>query len=196
MCSREEPGLRLTFRPLMPDRFADLESLFGPHGAAGGCWCMWWRRTAKEFAACNGEENRAALRALVETGARPGVVAYANEEPVGWCAIAPRADYVRLARSRSLRPIDNEPVWSITCFYVARAFRRRGVTRGLIEAACQHACERGAKTVEAYPIVPEGEKIPAASLYTGLLSAFLACGFAEAAWPSARRVIVRRILTP
>ncbi len=196
MPAREEAGLQLTFHPLTPDRFADLESLFGPHGAAGGCWCMWWRRTAKEFSASMGEENRTALRALVETGAEPGILAYADGEPVGWCALAPRSEYVRLARSRSLRPIDDEPVWSITCFFVARSFRRRGVTRELIEAACDVARQRGGRMVEAYPVAPDDKGYPAAFAYPGLLSAFLACGFVEVARPSAHRAIVRRVFRP
>ena len=157
---------------------------------------MWWRRTSKEFAASTGEENHTALRALVESGARPGILAYADGEPVGWCALAPRSEYVRLARSRSLQPIDDEPVWSITCFFVARSFRRRGVTRELIEAACDFARRNGARIVEAYPMAPDDKGYPAAFAYPGLLSAFLACGFVEVARPSAHRAIARRHLSP
>jgi GNAT superfamily N-acetyltransferase len=196
MAAHGKNGLRLQFRPLTSDRFADLETLFGPHGATGGCWCMWWRRTAKEFGASKGEENRAAFRALVEAGAEPGILAYADEEPVGWCAVAPREEYPRLIRSRMLKPMDDRPVWSITCFFVARSFRRRGVTRGLIEAACGFVLGHGGRIVEAYPVAPDDNGYPAAFAYTGLLSAFLACGFAEVARPSARRAIVRRALRP
>ena len=188
--------LSLEFRPLTPDGWADLERLFGPHGATGGCWCMWWRRTAKEFGACTGEENRAAFRALVDSGDRPGILAYADGEPVGWCAVAPRGDYPRLARSRTLRPIDDEPVWSITCFFVAPPFRRRGVTSALIGATCESVRARGGRVVEAYPIAPSDKAYPAAFAYTGLLSAFLSCGFLEVARPSPHRAIVRRSLTP
>ncbi len=187
--------LSLEFCPLTPDRWVDLERLFGPHGATSGCWCMWWRRTAKEFAACTGDENRAAFRALVDAGDEPGVLAYAGGEPVGWCAIAPRERTPRLARSRTLRPIDDEPVWSITCFFVARPFRRRGVTSALIGAACDFARERGGRVVEAYPVAPSDKAYPAAFAYTGLLSAFASCGFVEVARPSAHRTIVRRSLT-
>jgi GNAT superfamily N-acetyltransferase len=185
------PGI--TVHPLTPARFRDLEDLFGPHGAQSGCWCMWWRRTAKEFAASTGDQNHAALRALVESGREPGVLAYAGGEPVGWCAVAPRSEYARLARSRTLQPIDDEPVWSITCFFV-RAFRRQGLTRGLIDAACGFARSRGAGTVEAYPVVPGTASYPAALAYTGLHSAFLSCGFVEVAQPSPHRAMVRRAL--
>jgi GNAT superfamily N-acetyltransferase len=155
---------------------------------------MWWRRTTKEFAACKGEENQSALRALVDAGREPGVLAYAGGEPVGWCAVAPRSEYIRLARSRSLKPVDDQPVWSITCFFVARPFRRRGVTRALINAACGFAQTRGAEIIEAYPVISDDTGYPAVFAYTGLLSAFLAVGFVEVSRPSARRAVVRRYL--
>lgn len=155
---------------------------------------MWWRRTAKEFAACKGEENQSALRALVDAGREPGVLAYAGGEPVGWCAVGPRSDYIRLARSRSLKPVDDQPVWSITCFFVARPFRRRRMMCALIAAACDFAQTRGAKIVEAYPVISDDKRYPAVFAYTGLLSAFLGLGFVEVARPSARRAIVRRYL--
>jgi len=187
-------NLELTFKPLTPDRFADLETLFGFHGAASGCWCMWWRLPAKEFAAGAGEENHKAFRRLVETGAEPGILAYAEGKPVGWCAIAPRAEYARLGRSRVLKPIDQEPVWSITCFFVARSLRRRGVMRELIRAACDFVHGKGGRIVEGYPIVPEGRSYPAAFAYPGLLSAFLDCGFAEVSRPSPKRAVVRFVV--
>jgi GNAT superfamily N-acetyltransferase len=184
----------LDIRPLTPARFPDLELLFGPHGATGGCWCMWWRLPAREFSSCKGEPNRAAFRALVGAGKPPGILAYAAGEPVGWCAVAPRADYVRLARSRSLKPIDDQPVWSITCFFVARPLRHRGVMLTLIHAACDFARAQGGEIVEAYPVIPHDKRYPAAFAYTGLLSAFLGCGFHEVARPSAHRAVVRRYL--
>ncbi|MDD5265426.1 MAG: GNAT family N-acetyltransferase, partial [Candidatus Bipolaricaulis sp.] len=114
--------------PLTLDRWTDLEKLFGAHGAQAGCWCMWWRQTASEFAAGRGDRNREALRTIVASGEPPGLLAYAGDEPVGWCAVAPRERYVRLARSRILKPIDEQPVWSIPCFFVARSYRRRGIS--------------------------------------------------------------------
>lgn len=195
MSAQHDEPLAIETHPLTPDRFHDLEQLFGPRGAQAGCWCMWWRETAKEFETARGEANHAAFRALVESGATPGVLAYDGDEPVGWCAIAPRSEYTRLARSRSLKPVDDQPVWSITCFFVARSHRRRGVTRALIAAACDFALERGGKVVEAYPVAPDERGYPDPFAYTGLLSAFLARGFTEVARPSAHRVIVRRKLT-
>ncbi len=130
---KETPELEVL--PVTRERFSDLERLFGPRGACGGCWCMWWRLTAREFDAMKGEENRAALAALVDRGEVPGLLAYSGSEPVGWCSVAPRETFPRLERSRLLRRVDDEPVWSIVCFYVARAERGRGVMTALVRGA-------------------------------------------------------------
>jgi GNAT superfamily N-acetyltransferase len=182
--------------PLTPDRWPDLEKLFGPRGAQAGCWCMWWRQTASEFAAGKGDRNREALRTIVASGEPPGLLAYVGGEPVGWCAVAPRDRYVRLARSRTLKPIDEQPVWSITCFFVARSYRRQGVTARLLDAVVAFVRDRGGRIVEAYPIAPASGEYPAAYAYTGLLSTFLAAGFEVVARPSASRAIVRYAIKP
>src|SRR5437899_2356952 len=115
---------KITFRPLTPERWPDLEKLFGERGACGGCWCMTWRLPRAEWEAAKGEGNKQAFRALVQDNAQPGVLAYSGDEPVGWCAVAPRAVYVRLKKSRVLAPVDDRPVWSISCLFIARPFRR------------------------------------------------------------------------
>ncbi|HEU4464526.1 MAG TPA: GNAT family N-acetyltransferase, partial [Gemmatimonadota bacterium] len=100
---------------------------------------MYWRLDAKAYTAGKGSGNRAALRRIVRRGVEPGILAYAVDEPIGWCAIAPREEYPRLDRSRVLARPDDEPVWSISCLVVARPWRKRGVSRALIEAAVAHA---------------------------------------------------------
>jgi len=157
---------------------------------------MWWRQSASEFAAGKGEKNREALRALVASGDPPGLLAYLGDEPVGWCAVAPRERYVRLARSRTLKAIDQQPVWSITCFFVARRHRRQGITGQLLDAVVPFVRDRGGRIVEAYPIAPASGEYPAAYAYTGLLSTFLAAGFEIVARPSPSRAIVRYVIQP
>lgn len=192
----ENPTTLVRCVPLTHDRWPDLERLFGPHGAQAGCWCMWWRQTASEFAAGKGEANRKALRALAASGNPPGLLAYVGDVPVGWCAVAPRESYVRLARSRTLKPVDAQPVWSVTCFFVARPYRRQGITARLLDAVIAFVEERGGRIVEAYPIAPASQEYPSAYAYTGLLSTFLAAGFEVVARPSASRAIVRRAIEP
>ena len=185
---------RLEFRPLTSARWGDLEALFGPRGACGGCWCMSWLLTRKAFDEQRGEGNRLAFRALVESGTEPGILAYSDGRPVAWCAIGPRERYVRLERSRTLARVDEEPVWSIVCFFVAKALRRSGVSVALIRAAAEFAAERGAKIVEGYPVEPYAATMPAAFAWTGTVSAFRNAGFAEVARRSRTRPVMRLAL--
>ncbi len=186
----KEPLPPLEFHPLTPDRWADLEALFGPRGACAGCWCMWWRLPNKEWTVHKYEGNRLAFRALVDGGSEPGLIAYAGGKPVGWCAVAPREEYVVLERSRLLGRIDATPVWSVTCFFIARGWRRRGLTVALLQAAIDFVRARGGKVVEGYPQVPRAT-MPDAWAYVGLTHAYLAAGFTEVARPSPARAIMR-----
>ncbi|MBI4470848.1 MAG: hypothetical protein HY650_16155 [Acidobacteria bacterium] len=123
--------LSIGFRPLTIDQWPALERLFGERGACGGCWCMWWRLKRSEYERLKGKGNREALKRIVQSGEVPGLLAFDQGEPVAWCALGPRDQYVSLERSRILKRVDDQPVWSITCFFVARPFRRRGITMRL-----------------------------------------------------------------
>jgi len=183
--------LNLEFRPLAADRWQDFEALFGPRGACGGCWCMYWRLSRSEFEANKGEGNRKMMRELLDADEAPGILAYADGQPIGWCALAPRQAYPTLGRSRVLKPVDNQAVWSITCFFVAKVFRRKGVTTQLLKAAVDHAARRGAYIVEGYPIEPTQDFVPPVFAYTGLASSFHQAGFVEVARRSETRPIMR-----
>jgi GNAT superfamily N-acetyltransferase len=185
----------LTFRPLTLKNWPDLEVLFGPRGASGGCWCMWWRLKRSEYERKKGAANQRAWRKIVGSGAPTGVLAYAGKQPVGWCAVAPRADYPVLARSRVLAPVDDQPVWSVTCFYIAKNFRRGGVTVELLRAAVEYARKKGAKIVEGYPMDPRSKGMPVAFAWTGFVSAFRKAGFKEVTRRSEGRPVVRRVVT-
>jgi len=184
----------LEFHPLTPDRWADLEALFGPRGACGGCWCMSWLLPRREFDLGKGAGNRAAFKSIVAAGGEPGILAYAGGAPVGWCAVAPRERYARLERARTLARVDDAPVWSIVCFFIAKGFRRSGLSVALIKAAAAHARERGATVLEAYPVEPYSDRMPAAFAWTGTASAFRKAGFVEAARRSRTRPIMRLAL--
>jgi GNAT superfamily N-acetyltransferase len=186
------PGLWPSLRPLTPDRWDDFVRLFGPRGACGGCWCMHWRLTRSVFERQKGAKNRAAMRRLVMGEVRPGVLAYVDEEPVGWCAVAPRDEYARLAHARVLRRIDAAAVWSIVCLFVAPHVRRRGISIALIDGAAQFAATRGATIVEGYPVDAGDREVPPVFAWTGTADAFVAAGFEEAARGSRARPIMRR----
>ena len=153
---------------------------------------MTWRLERAAFQAGKKSTNRRALQKLVEDGARPGVIAYHGREPVAWCAVAPRAEYSYLARSRVLAPLDDEPVWSITCLFVAKPWRRAGCARKRRRATADLAMARGARIVEGYPQQPSMVKTPDAFVWTGLPSAFEKAGFREVARRSPSRPIMRR----
>lgn len=164
--------------PLTPERWDDLAALFGIAGVQGRCWCMWWRLTSADYQRGNPARNHDALRALVTAGQVPGLLAYREGQPVGWCGLGRRAGFVRLARTRALGPFDDEPAWSIVCFFVARRERRRGVALALLRAAVRQAAAQGAPAIEGYPIAAPA-RLRAASAYPGTVAMFAAAGFRE-----------------
>ncbi len=186
----------LDIRPVTADRWDELERLFGPNGAYSGCWCMYFRQSAKEYDACRGEPNREALRAIVEAAEEPGLLALRDGEPVGWVAVSPRDTFPRILRSRVIKPLDDSAgVWSLPCFYVARAHRRQGVSARLLAAAVAFAAERGAAAVEGYPYDVSGD-IRAADAYTGTVSLFTRAGFTIVEPIRApRRRVMRKVVT-
>lgn len=156
---------------------------------------MWWKLKRSDFLRQRGEGNRRALKSIVDSGVVPGILAYADGEPVGWCAVSPREAYPTLERSRVLKRVDDKQVWSVVCFFVAKHFRGKGVTSKLLEAALKYVKENGGKIVEGYPIEPKKERIPSASAYTGLASTFRKAGFVEVARRSENRPIMRYVIS-
>ena len=181
--------------PLTPDRWHDLEALFGTHGAYGGCWCMFFRHSNKEWEASDGEERKVALHSLVDDHTVPGLLAYDGLKPVGWISLGPRLDFKRLLRSRVAKPLDDHPVWSVVCFFVDKAYRRQGVTVALLQAGVEFARQQGARIVEGYP-VEQAENKPDPWVFVGLASAFKKAGFIEAGRHLENRPIMRYYLEP
>ena len=177
--------------PLTSDRWSDFERLFGRHGAMGGCWCMWWRQTASEFSEHRGEDNRRAHQAMVKEGRCTGLLAYLDDQPIGWCAVGPRADYPRLMRSRILAPIDGADVWAVVCFFVEKTHRRQGVATALLRAAIEHVRAHGGRMVEGYPKDSEKGAEVDSFVYTGLASSFRSVGFTEVERRAPTRPIMR-----
>src|SRR5216117_3468098 len=111
---------------------------------------MWPRLRRSNFQKQKGPGNKKAMKRLVQSGPPPGLLAYDDGRPVAWCALAPRETYHALANSRILKPVDDQPVWSVVCFFVAKPNRRRGITVRLLREAAHFAEERGARIVEGY----------------------------------------------
>jgi len=192
--SAPTPHARLVVRPLTSRRWADFERLFGPRGACAGCWCMWWRRTQAEFNRNKGTGNKRAMHRIVNSGEVAGLIGYLGAEPVAWCSLAPRLTFVRLRGSRVLSPVDDAPVWSVVCFFVARVHRRSGVGVALLKEAVRYAARQKARIVEGYPVEPQKDRMPDAFAWTGLAEQFRRAGFTEVARRSPTRPIMRCVL--
>jgi len=174
-------------RPYTPGDFPALADLFGRGGASNGCWCMYWRLGPRYHQRDRMENQRD------RSGIASGLLAYEGSLAVGWCELAPRADFPWLATIRRLDPVDDLPVWSLPCFYIRRSHRGHGVTRALIQAAVKITREAGAPALEAYPIdtsVPGHTR----NLFPGVASTFIECGYDEVARRAPFRPIMRRSL--
>ena len=188
--------MKLTVLPLTPRRWADLEAIFKAKGCsvARGCWCMAYRLSGSQAPPPPGttraEVNRTQLKRLVETGRPPGLIGYRGQLPVRWISIGPREEYARLARSPVMKPIDDQPVWSVICFVVPAKYRGQGVAQALLAGAVAYAKKHGAKLLEAYPV----DK-PARSkddfMWFGAKSMYGKAGFSQVARRKPQRPVVR-----
>jgi GNAT superfamily N-acetyltransferase len=181
----------LVIKPLIPDLWSDFEQLFGSRGAYGGCWCMWWRISRSKFEKGQYAGNREAMKTLVESGTIPGLIVYQSDVPCGWCSVAPREHYRSLERSRVLKRIDNEEVWSVVCFFIDKKFRGAGLGEKLIYGAIEFVKANGGKIIEAYPTASREKELPPVSSFMGIPKIFKQVGFREVHRPSASKVIMR-----
>jgi GNAT superfamily N-acetyltransferase len=187
--------MKITIRPLTPDRWPDLEAVFEARGCsiARGCWCMYYRESGRQDWPA-GVTPRAVrkerLRALASADPPPGLIGYRGKVPVGWVTLGPRSDYAKLQRSPVMKPVDDLPVWSIVCFVVPAQYRHQGVAAALLEGAVRYARRRGARILEAYPIDKSG---PARDdwLWHGAMSMYGKAGFVEVARRRPERPVVR-----
>lgn len=186
----------LSFKPVTPDRWEDFETLFGERGAVGGCWCMWFRLKRSEFDARKGEDNKQSMHAIIDSSRIPGILAYREGQAIGWCSIAPREEFPVLDRSWVLKRVDDQPVWSVVCFFIAKPYRHIGLSARLLEAAVTYAGGQGAQIVEGYPVEPKKDSTPDVFAYTGLASTFLQAGFVEVARRSETRPLMRYFFKP
>jgi GNAT superfamily N-acetyltransferase len=183
----------LSFKPLKRNLWTDLEELFGPKGACAGCWCMFWKLRGKAYDEAKGYETRQMHKSIIDAGTVTGLLAYLHGDVVGWVAVEPRLAYPKLAHSRALKPVDDQPVWSVTCFFVAKDFRRQGIAVELLKAALDHVRRQGGKIVEGYPVDAKKD-MPAPFVYTGTASAFQQAGFQEVARHTPTRPIFRYMI--
>ena len=193
----------LTIVPANQASWDDLQAVLGTRGPAATCQCQRYKLRPKEaFAKFPVEERARRLLAQTNCG-RPespttsGLVAYRDDEPVGWCAVEPRPAYEGLLRNnrvpwegRSENKADDR-VWAVTCVFTRVGFRRRGIGTALVRAAVHFARERGARALEGYPLITEEQKFLLEELHVGSRNSFAAAGFTEVSHPTLRRVVMR-----
>jgi GNAT superfamily N-acetyltransferase len=181
----------------------DIQAVFGSRGSAASCQCQRYKLAPKEaFAKFPAEERAQRLREQTNPGdpgadATTGVVAYLDDEPVGWCAVQPRTAYPALLRvyrtpwdGRSEDKTDDS-IWAVTCVFVRAGYRKRRIAHALAEAAVEHARGRGARALEAYPMRTEAGEIMWEEIHVGAESIFAAAGMTEVSRPGIRRLVMR-----
>lgn len=192
----------ITIVPADEASWDDIEAVFGARGDPSRCHCQRYKMQPRESWASVGAEELAFRLRLQIDGARPGtapgLVAYVDGEPAGWCAVEPRTAYPRLLRDCRVPWVgrgedkSDDGVWAVTCFVTRTGFRRRGVSRALARAAVDVARARGARALEGYPMVTEpGREIMPVELHVGSRSIFADAGFKEVSRPTIRRVVMR-----
>ncbi|MBV6421550.1 MAG: hypothetical protein DAHOPDDO_02825 [Ignavibacteriaceae bacterium] len=185
---------KFKFYPVTKINWKDFENLFGEKGACAGCWCMYWRMRRKDYDLQRGSGTKRIMKNLVNNGTVPGIIAYDNNKPVGWCSVAPREDFPVLENSRLLKRIDEKPVWSIVCFFIQKEFRKKGLSLELLNAAITFVKMNKGKIIEGYPVEPKSGKTADVFAWTGLASAFRKAGFKELERRSETRPIMRYII--
>ncbi len=176
------------FHPVSSKQWNDLTEFFREHGNPNYCWCQRWRLKSAEYSKLSAAKRREKLSSLVERQIPVGVVGYHEGKVVGWCSIAPRETYALLESSTTLKRLDDQPVWSVVCFFVAPEMRGTGLSVQLLEAAVKYAISEGAPIVEGYPVEPDQSY-----RFMGSPSMFEQAGFKHAGTARNGRKIVRLI---
>ena len=183
---------QLTFEPLTKANWAKFVQLFGNKGACENCWCMYYRLSKSDYAEGKTEDsNKEAMQNLVIENKPTGILAFYEGQPIVWCTFAPREDFIKLERSRVHKRIEDLPVWSVSCFFIDKAFRRQGVTVELLKGVISYAKENNISIIEAYPIIPTTESLPDSFAWIGLYKSFERAGFEIVDRTSKNRPMVR-----
>jgi GNAT superfamily N-acetyltransferase len=193
--------VRVATYPATSDRFQDVATILAPRKPdTPACWCLYYRLSSADSGRLTPRERPRYLAHLCARDVAPGILAYVDGDPAGWCAVGPRSDFARLRTSRTIPTIDDAPAWSVVCFVVRAAHRRKGVAHALLEGAVAYAASRGATVVEGYPVDTEGARISGSFVYVGTVALFERAGFTRVIQTSARsgnrpRWLMRRSLT-
>ncbi|MET3805652.1 GNAT superfamily N-acetyltransferase [Nakamurella sp. UYEF19] len=197
------PERSLEVRPVTPDRWDDLVSVFGQRGDdPGWCWCRMFLGPAADTSGSLGTtpDNREALRQEVTAAATPpGLIAYVDGRPAGWSRVGPRDGFPRVRANRALARVlaDDPGAWWVTCFAIESGHRRTGVAAALLEAAVAFARDHGATSVEGHPVdvaALKATRVSGSALFIGTMATFVAAGFSEVGRTFSSRPVMRLVL--
>jgi GNAT superfamily N-acetyltransferase len=187
----------VTVRSVADVPWDDVRTVFGTRGDPSTCWCQYFKLPNAAWETVTRDECAGLLQQqVVANDPAPGVIAYLDGEPVGWCAVEPKTNYPRLRRAKvttqgSSENPDDASVWAVTCFVVRVGYRKRGIGGTLLRGAVEQARELGARVIEGYPVdTAIRAKAPSAELYHGTLSLFTAVGFELVSRPTRDRAVV------
>ena len=194
--------MALTTHPVTPDRWNDLQTVLNDCADSRSCQCAWpvitsaqWRSTRPGQRRDRLHDEIDAISSSPNTCLPPGILAYLDSEPVGWTRVGPRIGQLRIMNSRIVKsgspePAESGDVWAVTCFTVRRAFRARGITSVLIEAAVRYALDHGADSIEGYPIDNAMPTHQGETSFVGTRTTFERAGFSVVSHPTPARVVV------
>jgi predicted GNAT family acetyltransferase len=184
--------VELRFEPLTKNNWNKFVELFGVKGACGNCWCMFYRLKKADYQEGKiNDGNKNAMKQLVWSNQPTGLLGFYKDIPIAWCAFAPREDFLKLEKSRIHKRIDDQPVWSVPCTFIAKKFRRQGVSVALLKGLIKYAKENSIKIIEAYPTIPTQGSLPDAFAWVGLYKSFERAGFEIVDETSKNRPMVR-----
>lgn len=182
----------MKFKSLNKETWSDLQTLFGEKGACGGCWCMYWRLSYKEYENRKGQKNKETLNDIINQGLPIGVLAFEDDIPIGWCSVSPKNTLIRLKSSRLFKNLnETKTTWSITCLFIHKDYRNKGLSSEIISAATEYAFENGASVIEAYPIIPKNSAMAPAFAWVGFVNSFKRADFKKIIQVSESRLVMR-----
>jgi predicted GNAT family acetyltransferase len=188
-----------TIVPVTAERWSDFEDLFGKQGACYGCWCTHFRLPPAARRENDRERNKDHIKARIEAGPPPGLLAFEDGKAVGWMQIGPRADVPEFNNagrgSAPMEPTDaDDPgVWAISCFFIRSKARGQGLTHQLVEGGIDFARENGARLLEACPMDLSRDS-RSIGLFVGSTRVFERAGFQRMVERKAGRPLVRLVL--
>ncbi len=144
------------------------------------CWCLSHRVDSKTNRELVGPARGEFVRELCAREISPGVLAYEEDDVVGWAAVAPRSE-LPFARSRKIPHVDDLPVWSVWCIRVRPGYRGKGISHALLDGAVGYARSQQAPAIGGYPVDNAGRKIDLTMAYVGTRELFERAGFVKAA---------------